>query len=196
MTKPFSFNTDYEGEEFATFLNISDDAIALHGEQLVYIQQTLAQSEPIFGEYLGKVINEGADVILYVEEAHTFSDDMAGMYSKFGFSPNLGEATFHGTIQYFDTFNIVPHAQDLIWWPKTKKIYEVTHVTEEKKQYKLTAELYNYSHDKIADDVTDTEINSLTDINDDEVINYNDEIEQAVDDDEIIPDDDLGDGLF
>lgn len=197
--KPFRFNTGYEGEEKQTYLNITDDAIALYGEHCVYITQTLAQAEPIFGEYLGKVINEGTDVYLYVEQTESdFEVDTSSMYSKFGFVPNIGEATFHATEQYFDSFGITPRAQDLVYYPKNKQMFEINHVQERFGKYELVGELYNYDHTKVADDVTDIPILDLTDINDDDVVDYNDEIDTVTNDtsDPIIPADDTGDFLY
>lgn len=195
---PFFLNDEsgFQGER-ETIQSIYDEANWLHGSECIYIPHEMSGLDEVFGEYLQKLIVEGIEVRMIVDEyEEDFFNEDNSMYSKFGFVPDVGTSTFHGSKNYLDHFNINPQVQDLIYYKKVKKLFEISHVQLlDDYRYKISATLYNYDHTKIDDSVTNSDILSLDDLADQEQININDKIEEQVETEDII-DDDLNDGLF
>jgi len=167
--RPFFFNDEIGFENERNTINeLNDEGTYLYGAECIWIPVTLAQEEPIFGEYLNKTLEKGTPIRLIIDQ---FEDDFgaedSGMYSKFGFNPNLGEATFHASIRYFNQFKVYPKEQDLVYYKKIKKLFEVRKVhTVNQYRYKIASVLYNFDHADISDKVTDTDFLSLETISD------------------------------
>lgn len=176
---PFFFNneTGFEREK-QLFANIMDETIFLHGAECIWVSVSLNQLDDTFGEFLGKLITEGTPIRLHVDQIDTdFYPEDGGLHDKFGFTPQIGEASFNATVQYFTHHEITPKAQDLILYKKVNKIFEVTHVQLlDGFKYKISAVLYDYDHTKVDKDVTDAEIASLSDLADKDKILENDTI--------------------
>ena len=174
-----------------------DEAIWLHGAEVVWISQTLGLQEPIFGEFLGKKIEEGIAFRLWPEEIEEdFYNEDGALFSKFGITPEIGSATWWATCNYFDYFNIVPKEQDRIYYKKTTKLFEVRKVTLfDGFKLKIHSGLYNYDHTELSEDITDTDLLSLKSLDDLDKLLNNDEV-QAVEDDDDVVDEIVKDGIF
>lgn len=195
---PFLFNdSETLSMENRTWSNQLDEACMLFGANLKYIDVTHAVQDNIFGEALSKTLERGIPIRLIVEniEADFFPEE-SGIFSKFGYTPQLDVATFFGSTRFFDEHNIVPQENDLIYYEKTKKMFEIVGVTLlDDYKYRVDTRLYNYNHDDIADDVTDISILNLEDINDDEVVKIIEPITDQNESDDFI-DEGSGDGLY
>ena len=197
-TNPFYFNneTSFENEK-KTMANILEEGINLHGNEIIWIPQELAHADETFGEFLGKAIVEGTPMRLFLEQVDTdFYNEDAALYTKFGLNLNLGGSSWHGSAKYFFDNGITPKPQDLIYYKKTSKLFEVTHIQlQHDIWYKISAILYDYDGTKIDTNVTEEDILTLDTILDKDQESNNDPIEE-VDDDENIIDNTETDGLF
>ena len=195
---PFRFNDeDYIVSERQTWSDQLDETGLLYGPELKYIDLTHAQPDYIFGEYLANTIERGIPLQLICEQIEDdFYPEESGLFSKFGYTPQLDEAIFYGSVNYFDYLNITPQEDDLIYYKKTKKIFEITKVTLlDDWKYKIDSKLYNYDHMEVSDDVTDQPILNLEDINDEEVIKIIEPITDQNETDDVV-DDSVDDGLY
>lgn len=186
---PFFFNDPlgFENEK-QTFSDLNDEATYLHGNECLYISTSLNAIDNVFGEFMGKRIEDGIPIRLHIEQMESdFYDESSGLYEKFGFLPNVGEATFNATINYFNEHGINPKPQDLIVYSKVDKMFEVTKVTKlDGFKFELKAVLYDHDHREVADDVTDEHITALETLDDKDKANYNDPIDQQERDENII----------
>jgi len=175
-----------------------DEVSSLFGAAFIYLDVDLGTPDEIFGEYLQKVISKGTSINLWIEE---FDDDTYpednGMYSKFGFAPNLDNITVYATPDYFIQHGINVAEQDLLYYVKTKKIWEINHVTEiDAYKIKLDLGLYNFDHTKVdVDAIDNSDILELENIATEETVIINTPIETEVIDDEIL-DSDNSDDLY
>jgi hypothetical protein len=196
--KPFFFNDEsIHAIEKQTFANIMDEAVFLHGSECIWIKQTLGQREDIFGEFLGKKINEGIPIRLVLDQVDTdlYPEDTMSV-GRYGLELNIGEATWHGSVQYFTDHGITPGQQDLIYYKKIAKLFEVTHIQLlDDYKYVVNSILYNYSHEPVASDVTDEDILSLPDLDDKDKAATGDRIAQVEEDDNVLNTDE-SDGIF
>ena len=196
--KPFAFNneTGFENEK-ATFQSILDESCALYGPELIWIDQTLNEIDDTFGEFLGKMLTKGISIRLLSEQIETdYYPEDGALFTKFGFEPNIGEATFYGSPQYFLEHGITPKQQDLIYYKKVKKMFEVTHIELlDNFKYRIDCVLYNYDHTKLDDTVEDEDILSLPDLDDKEKAAENDSIAAQESTENIINDNET-DGIF
>ena len=196
----FSFNAFDSNNlnERITWANQLDEVSALFGANFIYLDVNLGNVDEIFGEHLQKVISSGTNINLWIEEfdQDTYPEDN-GMYSKFGFVPNLDNITVYATPDYFVQHGITIQQQDLLYYVKTKKIWEINHITElDEYKIKLDLGLYSYDHTKIdTDTITETDILELENYAAEELTKISTPIETAVEDDEIL-DTDNSDGLY
>lgn len=197
-TPLFAFNDiDTLNLEKETFSNQLTEACLLFGVQLKYIDVTHAEPDYIFGEHLANTLERGVPLRLISEnvEEDYYPED-GGLFSKFGYTTQLDVATFWGSTNYFEELGITPQEDDILYYEKTKKMFEITHVTLiDDFKYKIDTRLFNYSHEEVADDVTEPSILNLEDINDEEVTKINTPITNQNDEDDFIDEGD-GDGLF
>jgi hypothetical protein len=196
-TPPFQFSNpnSFEGER-QTFSNQLTEACLLYGVDVKYIDVSHNNVDNVFGEHLHHKLERGIPLRLITDQSEEdFYVEDTGMFSKFGYSPQLDTATFWGSVDYFKYLDILPQEDDLLYYPKVDKVFEITNITLlQDFKYKIDCKLYNYSHEEIADDVTDQPILNLEDINDTEVIKINTSLTNQVDDDYI--DDSSQDGLY
>lgn len=196
--KPFFFNNEsIHALEKQTFANIMDEAVFLHGSECIWIDQTLAQREDIFGEFLGKKINEGTPIRLVLDQVDTdlYPEDTM-THGRYGIELNIGEATWHATVQYFTDHGISPRPQDLIYYKKIAKMFEVTHIQLlDDYKYVVNSILYNYDHTPVDPAVTDEDILDLPNLDDRDKAETGDRIATAETTDDVI-DGSKTDGIF
>ncbi len=196
---PFRFNDSNVWEiERETFMNQMDETCNLFGAECVYMPLTKEELDPFFGEYLAKRIERGTPLRLICDQIEDdFYDESSGMFSKFGYSPNLDVATFWGSMNYWDAHSIIPTEQDIIFYKKIDKMFEINKVTVIKGyQYRVDCKLFDYSHEEVADDVMEASILDLENLGDREVEKITQPILDKVVEDDILDNSDLGDDLY
>jgi hypothetical protein len=151
----------------------------LHGNDVIYIERTLSEPEPIFGEYLTATLDNGVPMRLFMEELTAFGGG-GDIYAKFGLSV-ADECTFYcptltfnqakinpdydplePTSTQFLKFN--PKVGDLIYYVNGKKLFEIQHIENEaqpgfyvfgnRNSYQMKCKTYSYQHENI--DLADT----------------------------------------
>ncbi len=196
---PFSFNHEEGWEvERETFIAQQDEATMLFGANCVYLPVSKDEIDPFFGEYLAKRIERGTPIKLVVDNIEEdFYPEDSGMFSKFGYSPQLDVATFWATKNYWDFHSIVPTEDNLILYKKIDKLFEIHKVTLiHGYQYRVDCRLFNYTHEDVADDVIEPAILDLETLADEEVEKITTPILEKVVADDIIDDSDFGDDLY
>ena len=171
---PFLFNNQVDNIEAETYGGIFEECTHLFGTDVKYVKRTLAFEEPIFGEFLAKAATEGVDMRLFVEQVEMF-EGAGDMYSKFGLQ--LGdEMTVHGPKVTFSDAGVLPRPQDLILHVPSDKLFEITHVQDDKDGaafyplgnnfgYRITCKLYNHDYSETENVVNYPELQALDDMN-------------------------------
>lgn len=196
---PFKINrSETTDGERQTYLNLMDESTYLYGEDVMYIDIGNYQIDEIYGEYKSKKMISGVQLRLNFDETEDdFYVQDAGMFNKFGYSPEIGEARFNATRNYFEHYNIFPNEGDLIYYFKTNKMFEIQKVVTIKgAYYQLNCKHYNFSHENIdMAEIEEPEIQSLDDVMDKEIENLITPVRDVVNNEEII-DDTERDGLY
>lgn len=174
---PFRFNENFDITQSGAahlYNSIFAEATHLHGCDVVYIERTLSNPEPIFGEYLSATLETGTPMRLRLEELTAWGGS-GDMYTKFGltmddtatfYCPTL---TFHQakinpdydstdpTSEQFLKFN--PKENDLIYYVNGKKLFEIQTIENEaapgfyvfgnRNTYQMKCKIYSYQHENI-----------------------------------------------
>lgn len=161
-TSPFKFNEVYrddQSNEANLYLQIFSEFTYQYGTDVVYIERDLKKAEEIFGEYLYQKITNGTPMRLFLEETSGWGG-MGEMFSKFGMA-SFDDATFFCPKILFEQARagMFPRIGDLIFMPKSKKLFEIRHVEDElppafyflgnRNGFKITAKTYSYDHTSI-----------------------------------------------
>ena len=182
-SRPFRFNENYDTSiagEANTYNNIWAESCYLHGNKIVYIERTIHNPEPIFGEYLGSVLSTGTEMYFFNDELTQGAWGGSGdLYSKFGltvtdtstwYCPKLmftqakQNPLYDGTNTQFLPF--YPKVGDLIYYSISKKLFEIDHIENEaspgmfifgnRNSYVFKTKVFAYDHTQI--DQTSTTI--------------------------------------
>jgi hypothetical protein len=182
---PFLFSNQRNNREVKTLEGIYEESTYLFGTDVVYVKRTLAQEEPVFGEFLSKVAEEGVDMRLFVEQVEQF--DGADMYSKFGLTLS-DEMSVYGPKVTFEDAGILPKPQDLVLHVPSNKLFEITHVADDREgaafyplgdnfSYKLSCKIYAHDYSETEDATNIPEIIELDAVNDEDIALNNTEIQ-------------------
>lgn len=181
---PFRFNQNYDitqSSEAHLYNSIFAEATHMMGSDVVYIERTLNNPEPIFGEYLSATLDNGIPMRLFLEETTAWGG-AGDMYQKFGLAPS-DESTFYCPTLTFHQAKINPDYNsldplseqflkfnpkvgDLIYYVNGKKLFEIQHIENEaqpgfyvfgnRNSYQMKCKVYSYQHEDI--DYTDVGI--------------------------------------
>jgi hypothetical protein len=160
---PFLFNNQRENPDIETIKGIYLEATYLYGTDCKYIRRELTNENVAFGEFRSMILAESTDIRLFVEQLEQF--DGAQMYTKFGLQLN-DEATMFGPKILFENKGIMPKPNDIIYHVPSQRLFEVTHVDDEKNGtpfymlgentgYRLQCAIYQHDYSEISDDVID-----------------------------------------
>lgn len=187
---PFKINrSETTDGERQTYLNLMDESTYLYGEDLLYIDIANAQLDQIYGEFLNKKMKTGTPMRLAFDETEDdFYAQDAGMFTKFNYMPEIGEARFNATKQYFEYYNVFPKEGDLIYYYKTNKLFEVQKVVTIKgAYYQLNCKHYNFSHEDIdMVEIEEPEIQSLDNIMNVEIETLITPVREVVEEEDIV----------
>jgi len=117
------------------FEKILKEAVHVFGDDFQYIVVQQKAADMVFGEYLKLIMSTAIDMILFQEE----KDNWGGsgiVFSSIGAS--ITDAmTLYGAKSYFEGLNVTPKIGDLIFFPKTKRLFEVQFIEDESPFYPL-----------------------------------------------------------
>lgn len=193
---PFLFNNEKNNIEVNTFLDIFDECVYLYGTDVKYIKIENKNEEPIFGEYLKKILSNSINIRMFMEELSEFGGQ-SDLYSKFGLKIT-DEATLYISKRMIkENYGIVPMVGDLIFLEKASKLFEIQHIEDEVPSgfyplgknfvLKFSLKMYKYDNQEINSSLDDN-IKKIENYIEQEVLKKNNEIElkknEIVNDDE------------
>lgn len=193
---PFLFNNEKNNIEVNTFLDIFDECVYLYGTDVKYIKIENKNEEPIFGEYLKKILSNSINIRMFMEELSEFGGQ-SDLYSKFGLKIT-DEATLYISKRMIkENYGIVPMVGDLIFLEKASKLFEIQHIEDEAPSgfyplgknfvLKFSLKMYKYDNQEINSSLDDN-IKKIENYIEQEVLKKNNEIElkknEIVNDDE------------
>lgn len=153
------------------------EQIKIYGQDLKYMPRTLVNRDELFGEDVSSKFDDAYTVEMYIANVEGFEGD-GDLYSKFGIRVT-DQATFivsrkRWTEEVDDNADLIregrPNEGDLIYFPLTKKLFEIKFVEYKKPfyqlknpygafVYELRCELFEYSDEQI--NTGDTEIDAI-----------------------------------
>lgn len=169
----------YSEPEQELIEDLTIESIKMYGHDMVYIVRETVNEDEIFGEDITNNFTDGREVEMFIESVDGFEGD-GDFISKFGLdirdsmslvvSKKRWEEVFVGTAV---TGATRPREGDLIYFPLSKGLFEITFVEHENPfyqlgknyTYKMNCELFRYSGEDITTGWTDI---------DDEVNEYKD----------------------
>lgn len=162
---PFLFVQSYDIEqsnEASLYNSIYSEHTFLHGSDVTYIPREVGTSEPIFGEYLAAMFEQGFPMRLFLEEMEAWGGG-GDIFSKFGLQVTDECTLFCNKTTFAQAApNEYPKQGDLFYIHKSQKLFELSHVEDEispafyllgnRSGYKMQCKLFSYSHQAISQD--------------------------------------------
>lgn len=184
-------------KENSFFTKIVSEACQVYGDDIKYIVVKNSAEEQIFGEYLNKLMDNATDLVLFMEQVDDWGGDGA-TFSKFGLQFN-DSCTLYGTKTYFEENNILPKPGDLVFIPKTDKLFQIEDVSDDRggsfyplgghMSYKIECSLFSMETEEF--DTGIEEIDSLNLLGDEVVEEENEKIEEQIINMDIIENDEV-----
>jgi hypothetical protein len=128
--------------------DINAEVIRAMGRNVYYIPRTLNNEDKLFGEDATNSFNTSYLIEMYHEDSQAFGGD-GDIISKFGIEVRdkivfrVSKRTFKQIITKEDSTIVRPKEGDLIYYPLSKTIFEITFVEHENPLYQL-GELYTF----------------------------------------------------
>ena len=149
------------------------EQIKIYGQDLKYLPRTLVNRDELFGEDVSSKFDDAYTVEMQIANVEGFEGD-GDLYSKFGIRVT-DQATFivsrkRWTEEVDDNADLIregrPNEGDLIYFPLTKKLFEIKFVEYKKPfyqlknpygafVYELRCELFEYSDEQLNTGVTE-----------------------------------------
>tara|TARA_B100000131_G_scaffold236602_1_gene228642 strand:- start:49 stop:951 length:903 start_codon:yes stop_codon:yes gene_type:complete len=166
-----SFFSRHTHGEQQVIEDLTIEAIKIHGKDMVYIPRKYVNEDTLFGEDTISKFDDARGIEMYIENVDGFEGE-GDFLSKFGLQIKdsmtvvVSKKRFLETFSYRSDFDR-PREGDLIYFPLTKGIFEITFVEHENPfyqvgklyTYKLTCQLFKYS-----DETIDTDFSAIDDI--------------------------------
>ena len=169
-----SFFSRHTNNEQRIVEDLTIETIKIHGQDMVYMPRKFVNEDTIFGEDTISKFDDARTIEMYIESVDGFEGD-GDFLGKFGLEIRdsctlvVSKKRFLETFAYRSDFDR-PQEGDLIYFPLTKKLFEITFVEHENPfyqigklyTYKFTCQLFRYS-----DETLDTGNSVIDDIEDD-----------------------------
>ena len=137
--------------------DLTIEAIKFYGVDVLYLPRTAISRDALLGEDIKTLFSDNFMIEMYLESVDGFEGD-GDVLEKFGLYIK-DKATFVVSKRRFEEtiFNIVrPFEGDLIYFPLSDSIFEITYVEHENPfyqlgknyVYKLSVELFTYTHEE------------------------------------------------
>jgi len=169
----------YSDPEQNLIEDLTIESIKMYGHDMIYIVRETVSEDTLFGEDTDNDFSDGREIEMFIETVDGFEGD-GDFISKFGLdvrdsmslvvSKKRWEETYAGTAV---TGATRPREGDLIYFPLSKGLFEVTFVEHENPfyqlgknyTYKMNCELFRYSGEDITTGFTDidTEVDEYKD---------------------------------
>lgn len=166
-TNPYFDHTSVPQEQ-RLIEDLTVESIQIHGHDMLYLPREIVNEDSLYTEDQQSEFNKGHWLEMYVESVDEFGGE-GEFFSKFGLEVR-DEAFFVVAKRRFqEQVHHLEHARegDLIYWPLTKKLFEIKQVDHENPfynlgklhTYKLTVQLFRYAQEEF-----DTGIPEIDDV--------------------------------
>ena len=168
-----SFFSRHPHGEQQVIEDLTIESIKIHGKDMVYVPREYVNEDKLFGEDTISKFDDARGIEMYIENVDGFEGE-GDFLSKFGLQIKDSMTVVVSKKRFLETFSYRseidrPREGDLIWFPMTKSLFEVTFVEHENPfyqvgklyTYKLTCELFKYSDEEI--DTGFSEIDEIED---------------------------------
>ena len=135
-------------EEQDVIEDLTIETIKIHGQNMVYMPRTLVNEDTLFGEDTRSAFNDGYEIEMYISSVDGFEGE-GDLISRFGLQINdtmkvvVSKKRFEREITEKESEIIRPREGDLIYFPLSGFVFEITFVERENPFYQL-GKLYTY----------------------------------------------------
>lgn len=135
-------------EEQNVIEDLTIESIKIHGQNMVYMPRTLINEDTLFGEDTRSAFNNGYEIEMYVSSVDGFEGE-GDLISRFGLQINdtmklvVSKKRFESEVTTRQTTILRPREGDLIYFPLSGFVFEITFVEDENPFYQL-GKLYTY----------------------------------------------------
>ncbi len=151
--------------------DLTVESIQIHGSDMLYLPRDILNEDFLYGEDQQSEFNKGHWLEMYVDGVDEFGGE-GDFFAKFGLEVR-DEAFFVAAKRRFqEQVSHLEHPRegDLIYWPITKKLFEIKHVDHENPfynlgklhTYRMTVQLFRYAQEEF-----DTGIPEIDDVDPD-----------------------------
>ncbi len=151
--------------------DLTVESIQIHGSDMLYLPRDIVNEDFLYGEDQQSEFNKGYWLEMYVDGVDEFGGE-GDFFAKFGLEIR-DEAFFVAAKRRFqEQVSHLEHPRegDLIYWPLTKKLFEIKHVEHENPfynlgklhTYRMTVQLFRYAQEEF-----DTGIPEIDDVDPD-----------------------------
>ena len=151
--------------------DLTVESIQIHGSDMLYLPRDIVNEDFLYGEDQQSEFNKGHWLEMYVDGVDEFGGE-GDFFAKFGLEIRdeaffvAAKRRFQEQVQHLEH----PREGDLIYWPITKKLFEIKHVDHENPfynlgklhTYRMTVQLFRYAQEEF-----DTGIPEIDDVDPD-----------------------------
>lgn len=143
--------------------SMTQEAIQIHGQNMIYCPRTLVKEDYLLGEDTISAFTKPFTIEMYINSVNSFGGD-GDFLGKFGVQVNDDvELIVSRTRFNVETQMDHPNEGDLIYFPLSKSLFEIKFVEHENPFYqlgklytfKLSCQLYQYSHEEFNTGIPD-----------------------------------------
>ena len=155
-TNPF-FDHETVSREQELIEDLTVESIKIHGSDMLYLPREVVNEDTLYGEDQQSEFNKGHHLEMYIENVDEFGGE-GEFFAKFGLEIR-DEAFFVVAKRRFQEqvhHQEFPREGDLIYWPLTRKLFEIKHVDHENPfynlgklhTYRMTVQLFRYAQEE------------------------------------------------
>lgn len=181
-----ALNFNFFENDFNLYDSIQDEVCESYGIEVYYLPRKLKKHDLVFGEDPLSFFDQYWKMIMYLNSYNSFSGQ-GDLFAKFGVNVTdqisliMNQKRFANT-----TGNYKPCAEDLIFVPLNKWIFEVFHIEDEdpfyllgkQSMFRFEARLFEYSNEKMETNLTDVDI--INDLDSTDEVSEADELEDEI----------------
>ncbi len=137
--------------------DLTVESIQIHGSDMLYLPRDIINEDTLYGEDQQSEFNKGHWLEMYVESVDEFGGE-GEFFAKFGLEVRdeaffvTAKRRFQEQVSHLEH----PREGDLVYWPLTKKLFEIKHVDYENPfynlgklhTYRLTVQLFRYAQEE------------------------------------------------
>jgi hypothetical protein len=138
----------HQREEQDVIEDLTIETIKIHGQNMIYMPRTLVNEDSLFGEDTRSAFNDGYELEMYISSVDGFEGE-GDLISRFGLQINdtmklvVSRKRFEQEITALEEAITAPREGDLLYFPLSGYVFEITFVENENPFYQL-GRLYTY----------------------------------------------------